>query len=52
MSAPIQVTVPFENVNDPTAKIVKGYPAVMPTYKGTIKEKEIDALIAYLKTVK
>lgn len=41
-----------ESILDPTAKIVKGYPAVMPTYKGTIKEKEIDALIAYLKTVK
>lgn len=41
-----------ESLLDPNAKIVKGYPAAMPTYKGTLKDKEIDALIAYLKTVK
>ncbi|MFT3769860.1 MAG: cytochrome c oxidase subunit II [Minicystis sp.] len=41
-----------ESLMEPNAKIVKGYPAVMPTYKGTLKDKEIDALIAYLKTVK
>jgi cytochrome c oxidase subunit 2 len=41
-----------ESLLDPNAKIVKGYPAVMPTYKGTLKDKEIDALIAYLKSVK
>lgn len=41
-----------ESLLEPNAKIVKGYPAVMPTFKGTLKDKEIDALIAYLKTVK
>ncbi|APR79666.1 Cytochrome c oxidase polypeptide II [Minicystis rosea] len=41
-----------ESLLEPNAKIVKGYPAVMPTYKGQLKDKEIDALIAYLKTVK
>lgn len=41
-----------ESLMTPNAKIVKGYPAVMPTYKGTLKDKEIDALIAYLKSVK
>jgi len=41
-----------ESLLEPNAKIVKGYPAVMPTYKGTLKDKEIDALIAYLKSVK
>jgi cytochrome c oxidase subunit 2 len=32
-------------------KIVEGYPATMPTFKGLLKENEIDAIIAYLKTV-
>lgn len=41
-----------ESILEPNAKIVKGYPASMPTYKGTLKDKEIDALIAYLKSVK
>lgn len=41
-----------ESLLDPNAKIVKGYPAVMPTYKGTIKDAEIDALVAYIKSLK
>jgi cytochrome c oxidase subunit 2 len=41
-----------ESVLEPQAKVVKGYPPSMPTYKGLLKDKEIDALIAYLKSVK
>lgn len=41
-----------ESLLDPNAKVVKGYPAVMPTYKGSLKDKEIDALIAYIKSMK
>ncbi|MBK9265016.1 MAG: cytochrome c oxidase subunit II [Polyangiaceae bacterium] len=41
-----------ESLLEPTKKVVEGYPAVMPTYKGLLKENEIDALIAYIKTVK
>ncbi|HSN97183.1 MAG TPA: cytochrome c oxidase subunit II [Candidatus Nanopelagicales bacterium] len=41
-----------ESILNPQAKIVKGYPGVMPTYRGLLKDREIDALIAYLKTVK
>ena len=41
-----------ESILEPAAKIVLGYPATMPTFKGLLKDKEIDALIAYLKTVK
>jgi cytochrome c oxidase subunit 2 len=40
-----------ESLLEPQKKVVQGYPAVMPTFKGTLKEKEIDALIAYIKTV-
>jgi cytochrome c oxidase subunit II len=31
--------------------VVQGYPAVMPTYKGLLKEEQIDGLIAYIKTL-
>jgi len=40
-----------ESLLEPQKKIVQGYPPVMPTYKGLLKEKDIDALIAYLKSV-
>lgn len=40
-----------ESLLEPNKKVVQGYPAVMPTYKGLLKETDIDALIAYLKTV-
>ncbi len=41
-----------ESLLNPTAKIVKGYPPVMPTFQGMLKDNEIDAIIAYLKTLK
>ncbi|HEY3490100.1 MAG TPA: cytochrome c oxidase subunit II [Candidatus Deferrimicrobiaceae bacterium] len=41
-----------ESILDPTAKVVKGFDPVMPTYKGTLKEDEIAEIIAWLKTVK
>ena len=40
-----------ESILYPAAKIVRGYPASMPTFKGLLKDQEIDAIIAYLKTV-
>jgi cytochrome c oxidase subunit 2 len=41
-----------ESIVDPTAKVVKGFDPVMPTYKGTLKAEEIEEIIAYLKTIK
>ena len=43
-----------ESIYEPSAKIVQGYasPSVMPTFKGTIKDTDIDAIIAYMKTLK
>ncbi|QGJ72045.1 Cytochrome c oxidase subunit II [Planctomycetales bacterium 10988] len=41
-----------ESILNPQAKIHKGYPAVMPTFQGQIKDEEINAIIAYLKTLK
>lgn len=41
-----------ESLLDPAARVVKGFPPVMPTYKETLKDEDITAIIAYLKTVK
>jgi len=41
-----------ESILDPQKKLVVGYQPVMPTYQGVLKNEEIDALVAYLKTVK
>lgn len=40
-----------ESILSPRAKIVLGYEPVMPTYQGLLKERDIDALIAYLKSL-
>ncbi len=41
-----------ESILEPQAKIVQGYQPVMPTYQGVLKPEEIDALIAFIKTLK
>ncbi|HMW37210.1 MAG TPA: cytochrome c, partial [bacterium] len=41
-----------ESILNPQAKIVAGYQPVMPTYQGILKDREIDAIIAYIKTLK
>ena len=42
-----------ESIVNPAAKIVKGYPNVMPaTYGQSLKPDEIAAIIEYIKTLK
>jgi cytochrome c oxidase subunit 2 len=41
-----------ESILNPMAKVVAGYPPVMPSFKGQLKDEQIDALIAYFKTLK
>lgn len=41
-----------ESILEPNAKVVKGFPPVMPTFKGILKDDDITAIIAYLKTLK
>jgi cytochrome c oxidase subunit 2 len=41
-----------ESIMDPGAKIVKGYPNVMPTFKATLPREDIDAVVEHLKTLK
>lgn len=40
-----------ESFLNPAAKIVKGYQPVMPPYQGLLNDKEVDALIAYIKSL-
>jgi cytochrome c oxidase subunit II len=40
-----------ESIINPNAKIVKGYPAVMPTYRGQVSEEQILDLIAYIRSL-
>ena len=35
-----------------STRIVKGFQPIMPTFKGTLKDDDIAAIIAYLKTLK
>ena len=41
-----------ESILDPQAKVVMGFQPVMPTYQGKLKAREVDALIAYIKSLK
>jgi len=41
-----------ESVLIPGAKVVAGYQNVMPTYQGILNSKQIDALVAYIKSLK
>jgi cytochrome c oxidase subunit 2 len=40
-----------ESILNPQAKVVQGYQPVMPTYQGILKDRQIDALIAYIKSL-
>jgi len=41
-----------ESILDSNARIVKGFQPVMPSYKGILKDDDITAIIAYIKTLK
>ncbi len=40
-----------ESILDPQAKIVKGYPSVMPSYQGQINDRQLTALIEFIKSL-
>ncbi len=40
-----------ESLMDPTLNVVKGYQALMPTFRGTLSDDEVDGLIAYIKSL-
>jgi cytochrome c oxidase subunit 2 len=41
-----------ESIINPRAKIVAGYPTIMPTYQGQISEEGLQQIVAYLKSLK
>jgi cytochrome c oxidase subunit 2 len=40
-----------ESIFNPTAKVVDGYDAIMPTYQGLLTEEDVMQLIAYLRSL-
>jgi cytochrome c oxidase subunit 2 len=40
-----------ESIMDPGAKIVRGFRPIMPTLQGQISDEELNALIAYVKSI-
>jgi cytochrome c oxidase subunit 2 len=40
-----------ESILNPAAKVVAGYQPIMPTFQGILKDKELDALVAYLQSL-
>lgn len=41
-----------ESILNPSAKVTAGYLPVMPSYQGILSDREIDALIAFIKSLK
>ena len=41
-----------ESILSPLAKARPGYPPSMPSFEGQLKDKELDGLIAYIKSLK
>ena len=40
-----------ESILNPTAKIVNGFKPVMPTFQGIVSEEQLNALVAYVKSL-
>ncbi|QKJ23709.1 cytochrome c oxidase subunit II [Poseidonibacter lekithochrous] len=40
------------SILDPKVEVVENYPNIMPSFKGLLKDEEVDAIIEYLKTIK
>ena len=40
-----------ESILNPTAKIVNGFKPVMPTFQGLITDEQLNALVAYVKSL-
>ncbi|MDX1590784.1 MAG: cytochrome c oxidase subunit II [Balneolaceae bacterium] len=40
-----------ESILEPNAKVVEGYDPVMPAFAGSLNDRQIDAIIEYIKTI-
>ena len=50
-SVPVDENYVRESILYPKAKIVKGYPNVMPSYKGQLSDDDINSIIAFQKSI-
>jgi cytochrome c2 len=41
-----------DSILEPNKKVVTGYPPGMPSYKGVLTDRQLEALVMYLKTLK
>lgn len=41
-----------ESILDPAAKVVKGFQPVMPVFRGQLDDKQVEALVAFIKDVR
>ena len=41
-----------ESIVTPTAKMVQGFPPLMPTYQGQVSEEQITQLTEYIKSLR
>ena len=41
-----------QSMLDPASQVVAGFQPVMPVYKGVLSDKEVDAVIAYIRSLK
>jgi cytochrome c oxidase subunit 2 len=41
-----------ESMMSPSAKVVKGFDPIMPTFQGLLKQNQIDGLVAYIESLK
>jgi cytochrome c oxidase subunit II len=40
-----------ESILDPSAKVVEGFEANMPSYRGILNDAQVEALVAYLRSI-
>jgi cytochrome c oxidase subunit 2 len=40
-----------ESILNPTAKIVSGFKPIMPTFQGLVSDEQLNALVAYVKSL-
>ena len=40
------------SMESPAQQIVKGFAPIMPTYRGIMKEEDLNAVVAYIKSLK
>jgi cytochrome c oxidase subunit II len=51
-NAPVTADYIRQSILEPNAKVVAGFQPVMPTYKGVLTDREIEAIAAYIATLK